>query len=197
MYGDFLPSWHVSTGLGPISPTSGSFIIPPTTNNQKLFKHNGPCMNKKYQKINGKHIPCVFSPGLCNANSYISPKKILTTKTHVSRVTSLRRIIGEGSRVGHGDGSRVPLKKLERDEPMCFFGGCYRSPRQSLDSRGPVFFSSELRYLPSKERANISSLKGKRNTSSNRLKSANWEGRWDIFLEGRSDCEESQYLFDA
>lgn len=128
----------------------------------------------------------------------ISPqKKILTTKTHVSRVTSLRRIIGEGSRVGHGDGSRVPLKKLERDEPMCFFGGCYRSPRQSLDSRGPVFFSSELRYLPSKERANISSLKGKRNTSSNRLKSANWEGRWDIFLEGRSDCEESQYLFDA
>lgn len=64
------------------------------------------------QKINGKHIPCVFSPGLCNANSYIS-KKYPDTKTQAYRggwSPSLRRIIDEGSRVGHGNGSRVPRK---------------------------------------------------------------------------------------
>lgn len=37
------------------------------------------------QKINGKHIPCVFSPGLCNANSYVFKKKYPDTKTQAYR----------------------------------------------------------------------------------------------------------------
>ena len=68
-------------------------------------------------------------------------------------------VTDEGSRVGYGDGSRVARKKLEKNRiriGIFLFG-----------SGGPGrFFPGIFQYLPSKERSNISSPKGKRKKTS-------------------------------
>ena len=62
--------------------TSGSLIIPPTTNNQKLYKHNGTCMNKK-SMVNISHV--FFLRDFVTLIVMSSKKKYPDTKTQAYR----------------------------------------------------------------------------------------------------------------
>ena len=220
-YGAFLPSWHVAAGLGPIwfrgsmhtyligygewdmwhiakTLTSGSLITPPTTNNQKLYKHNGTCMNKK-SMVNISHV--FFLRDFVTL-IVISQKNILTQKPkltggdghhHFAESSMKVRELGMATVAEYlGSGRKIwPMWSI--------FGLLYRATRQSLDFRVSCFFSSELRYLPSKERANISWTKEKRGTN-HRIDSKAPTGRGDGTFPWRVGVivkNPNIYLFDA